>query len=92
MKNFLRISGIAVLLVNLSVWIATGAHRGWTITTRTEWKTDPVTEIDFPVTHDTFVMGIELLAIGLVAGLALFGIGCFVGRRKPTQPSSISHA
>lgn len=84
MKKALLILALIMALTTVAVWLATGAHRGWTRTTETEMQLDPVTEIEFPVERKRFVMGVELLGGGLFAALALAGIS-FLFKTKPEQ-------
>lgn len=86
MKKFLRLAALLLALATVGVWLATGAHRGWTRTSETEMQLDPVTEIEFPVERKRFVMGIELLGGGLFAALVLAG-GSFLFKSKPKQTS-----
>jgi hypothetical protein len=83
MKNYLRILAALVGLIALIGWLATGAHRGWTQTRVTTLQVDPVTELEYPVTEDKFVAGVELLGGGLLIAL-LFFAGSFVFRKQST--------
>lgn len=86
MKNFLRLAALLLALATVGVWLATGAHRGWTRTTETEMQLDPVTEIEFPVERKRFVMGVELLGSGLFAALALAGISFLFQNQTRATP------
>lgn len=84
MRKFLQLAALGLVLATLAGWLATGAHRGWTKTSVTETRLDPVTEIEFPVERKRFVMGVELLAAGWLAALALAG-GSFLFKTKPAN-------
>lgn len=77
----LRILSITICLGTLSVWIAGGAHRGWTQTSITEFQHDVVTGIEYPVQRPGFVPGVEILATGLLIGAAFFATSWVVARR-----------
>ena len=69
MRRGLRILAAVLALATLAVWLATGAHTGWTRTSRVVMKIDPVTELEYPESEPTFVAGVEVVGGGL--GLAL---------------------
>ncbi len=89
MKNklslLLKAFAAIALLSALSVWIATGSHRGWTQTSTVEMKTDEITGINYPVRHDGFVAGVEIPALGLLAASTLGGLGFLLGRRPSAR-------
>lgn len=89
----LRLLAVLLFLATATLWIAGGAHRGWTQTQVTELHLDPITGIEYPVYRDAFVPGIELLGAGLL-GAALFGGASLIGsRRKPLPiPAAASPA
>lgn len=82
-KTLSYLAGIVGILT-LVVWLATGAHPGWTKTQVTEMQIDPITELEYPVTENRFVAGVEVLGGGLLLGLALFG-GSFLFKKQPTR-------
>jgi ABC-type transporter Mla subunit MlaD len=77
----LRIAAAAVLLAVLALWAATGAHRGWTRTSKVVMQHDEITGIDFPVREKTFVAGVEVLAVG-VAAAGAFAAASLVAQRR----------
>lgn len=77
----LRTISAVVLLAVLGLWAATGAHLGWTQTSKVTTQHDEVTGIDFPVREKTFVAGVEVLAVGVGFAAALATAGVFVQRR-----------
>lgn len=65
----LRWIALAVFVAGLGVWLATGAHRGWTQTSVTEQKRDEITGIDYPVRRSAFIAGVEIPSLAtLLAG------------------------
>jgi hypothetical protein len=84
MKKGLRILGAIVGVVTLAVWLATGAHTGWTQTRVTTMKVDPITELEYPETQDKFVAGVEVLAGGVLLSLALLG-SSLMFKSQPTK-------
>jgi len=82
MRTGFRVIALCVVLLSLALWLGTGAHVGWTKTTVTEMKVDPVTELEYPETRAAFVAGVEVLGAGLVLALVLVG-GSFGFPSKP---------
>lgn len=78
----LHIAAVATVLAVLALWVATGAHRGWTRTSQVTYQHDEITGIDYPVHEKTFVAGVEVLAAGAGLAAALAGAGAFVSRRR----------
>lgn len=78
----LRVAAAAALLGVLGLWLATGAHRGWTRTSQVVMRHDEITGIDFPVREKTFVAGVEVLALGAAAAGAFAAASVFVRRRQ----------
>lgn len=77
----LRLAAAATLLTVLGLWIATGAHRGWTQTSKVVLQHDEITGIDFPVREKTFVAGVEIVLAGAGFAAALAGTSLFTNRR-----------
>lgn len=84
MRNVLRILAALLALFTLMVWLTTGAHTGWTKTQVTVMEIDPITELEYPVTTDKFVAGVEVLGGGIVLSLVLLA-GSFVFKTQPTK-------
>jgi ABC-type transporter Mla subunit MlaD len=78
----LRLTAAAVLLTVAGVWAATGAHLGWTQTSKVVVQHDEITGIDFPVREKTFVAGVEVLAVGAGFAAALAAASVFTNRRR----------
>ncbi len=82
MRRNLRLAAAVLGAVSVAVWLALGANRGWTKTTKTELKKDPVTEIEFPVIIKQFSPGVEALAAGILLAAAL-AVLSFAFKPKP---------
>jgi hypothetical protein len=81
----LRSLAAALAIGGVGVWLATGAHRGWTRTSEVEMRRDEVTGIDYPVRRDKFTAGIEF-PFAALGGAALLAIGAALLR--PRERSS----
>lgn len=82
----LRLTAATILLAVLGLWVATGAHFGWTQTSRVIQQHDEITGIDYPVREPGFVAGVEVLLGGAVVAAALGGASLFTNRRRPLNP------
>lgn len=82
LASALRVAAATALLAVLGLWIATGAHRGWTQTSKVVMRHDEITGIDFPVREKTFVAGVEVLALGAAAAGAFAAASVFARRRR----------
>lgn len=78
----LRLSSAAVLLAVLGLWLGTGAHLGWTQTSKVTTQHDEITGIDYPVREKAFVAGVEILGTGLAVAAALAGASVLASRRQ----------
>jgi hypothetical protein len=67
----LRVLAVALAVGGVGVWLATGAHRGWTRTSEVEMRRDEITGIDYPVRREKFTAGIEIPVAALVGAAAL---------------------
>ncbi len=72
---------MTVLALGLVGWAKTGYYGGWSKTTVTEMQVDEITGIEFPVTENRMVIGMDILGasillagIGFGASLAFFGV------------------
>ena len=61
MRIRLRLIAITILVLSLAVWGFSGFHRGWSKSTVTEMKIDQITGLEYPVTVNSFVFGLEML-------------------------------
>lgn len=78
----LRFFGLAAVVAVAVFWLAAGGDRGWTKTSVAIQKVDEVTGIEYPVIEDRFVPGLDFLALGSLAGLAVFSLS-FIPTKKP---------
>ena len=67
----LRVLAVALAVGGVGVWLATGAHRGWTRTSEVEMRRDEITGINYPVRREKFTAGIEIPVAALVGAAAL---------------------
>jgi hypothetical protein len=81
-RRYLRVAAMMLGVSSVALWLTLGANRGWTKTTRTEMKKDPVTDIDYPVVEKRFSPGVELLGAVLLISVALAGVS-FAFKPKP---------
>lgn len=86
MRRILRIIALLVVVGTLGIWVATGAHRGWTKTSVTVVEVEPVTGIENPVQKKQFVMGVELLAAGLGLAAAFAAVSLFFKDKPNKEP------
>jgi hypothetical protein len=68
-------------MATFGTWVFTGAHVGWTQTSKTSIQRDEITGIDFPVRRAAFVAGVEVLVTGTAAAGVLIAMGAFTQRR-----------
>lgn len=83
LPRLLRAAAAVVALAGAGLWLATGAHRGWTRTSEVELRRDEVTGLDYPVRRDRFTAGIEVPLAALVGAALLAGLAALAGR--PTR-------
>ncbi len=78
----LRLAAAVLFAGTVALWAATGAHRGWTQTSKVVLQQDEITGIDFPVHQKTFVAGVEVLAVGVAFAAALVTASLLTNRRR----------
>jgi hypothetical protein len=83
MKRSLRILALVAALAAVSVWLATGASRGWTRTSAPVKTLDPVTGIEGIEYRKQFVPGLDFLAGALLGAATLGGASLFLGNKQP---------
>ncbi|MFZ9836891.1 MAG: hypothetical protein ACO3JJ_00065 [Opitutaceae bacterium] len=76
LAHCLRGAALLLLLGGLGVWLATGAHLGFTQTSVVTMQRDEVTGIDYPQRRPGFVAGVEfpLGTAGAATVLALLSL------------------
>ena len=82
MRRVLRIMALCIAVISLAGWAALGANRGWTKTTVDHKQVDGVTGLEYPVSEDRFVPGIDLLALSWTSAAVLFGASLIPLQRK----------
>ena len=86
MRNALRTLAVIFALAAAILWLATGANRGWTKTSREVRQLDEVTGIEGITNVSAFVPGVDYLGAGLLAAVGLAGVSFFF--RKPNQTTT----
>jgi hypothetical protein len=83
MKTALRTLAIVLALATVAAWLATGANRGWTKTSREIRTLDEITGIEGISHETTFAPGVDFLGAGLLAAGVCAGAALFF--RKPNH-------
>lgn len=65
-----------------ALWLATGAHTGWSQTRIPRTIVDEITEIEAVVFEDGFVAGVDFLGMALILAAILCAIGWMIRRRQ----------
>jgi len=91
MRDLLRILALTLIAVSLMAWLSLGPNLGWTKTSVTKWRQDPVTDLPGPVIEKRFVPGIDLLAICMVSAVVLFSIS-LLKRKTPNHKPEINQS
>lgn len=86
LPRFLRLLAVATSVAGAGIWLATGAHLGWTQTSAVTLQRDEITGIDYPVRRAAFIAGVEVPAAGFAAGMAL-ATAAWVLRRRTAAAS-----
>lgn len=87
MKPTLRTLALVVALAAAGIWLALGAHRGWTKTSVATHALDPVTGIEGVTYERRFVPGLDLLAAAWLGASLLFGSSVLFSNKPTTQPA-----
>jgi len=80
-RFILRILAVVLIVAALSLWLTTGANRGWTKTSMPVTRTDEVTGITVDDYQKRFVPGVDLLAVAVLTSGILAGVSLLF--RKP---------
>ncbi|MBM3842491.1 MAG: hypothetical protein FJ397_04380 [Verrucomicrobia bacterium] len=83
LANGLRGAALALLIGGLGVWLATGAHLGFTQTSVVTMKRDEITGIDYPERRPRLVAGIEFPLGTAGAAILLALLSLAAERRNP---------
>jgi len=70
----LRLAAFVIGCFGLILWLLGGLHMGWSKSTETRTEIDEVTGLQYPVTENKYVLGVELLGATLVVSGGLFGM------------------
>ena len=89
MKKTLRILAVLVVLAAGATWLVTGAHVGWTKTSRPNGTVDEVTGIVDQTPVKCFVAGVDFLGGAAAVAAVLAGTSFFFRNKKQTQTTNI---
>jgi len=87
-KSILRWLALAIVIVAIGYWIATGANRGWTKNQVPIKSLDEVTGIEGVTYQKKFVPGVDFLAEAAGAGLLCAGLSFLFRTKRPPQSSN----
>ncbi len=83
-RSALRLAALVIGCSGLILWLVGGLHMGWSKSTETRTEIDEVTGLEYPVTENRYVFGVELLGATMaVSGWLLAQSLAF---RKPARP------
>ena len=84
MRRILRILALLIAISSLSLWLGTGANRGWTKTSVPVKTLDDVTGIEGITYRKQFVPGVDFLATAF-SGAILLACGSLFFRNSKTK-------
>ena len=87
MKKTLQILALVIALGGVTTWAATGAHIGWTKTSRPNGTVDEVTGIVDQTPVKCFVAGVDFLGAAFGGAALLAGASLFFRKPKTNQPN-----
>lgn len=73
-RSGLRLAALIIGCTGLVLWLVGGLHTGWSKSTETRTEIDEVTGLEYPVTENKYVFGLELLAGTMGMSGGLFGL------------------
>jgi|TARA_B100001540_G_scaffold185541_1_gene163584 hypothetical protein len=79
----LRFISLIILVLSFAVWGFSGFHRGWSKSTVTKMEIDEITGLEYPVTVNSFVFGLEIL--GVLVLIACVCLGTSYAFKKNTN-------
>lgn len=74
MRRTLRLLALALAVIGVGSWAATGASPGWTKTSVPVRTLDEITGIEAITYQDRFVPGVDFLGATLAAAAVLYGV------------------
>ena len=90
----LRLAAFVIGCSGLILWLVGGLHMGWSKSTETRTEIDEVTGLEYPVTENKYVLGVELFGATLAVSGGLLGLSlAFRNSSRPdkqpgAEPSS----
>ena len=81
MKKLVRILAVFLAIGVIAIWLATGANRGWTKTSRVVKTLDEITGIEGITYENKFLPGVDFLGAGLFFATIVTGVS-FLFRAK----------
>jgi len=88
MKRTFRILALLVVLAAGTIWLVTGANRGWTKTSRPNGTVDEVTGIVDQTPVKSFQPGVDFLGTAFGGAALLAGASFFFRKPKTNQPTN----
>ena len=70
----LRLAAFVVGCSGLILWLVGGLHMGWSKSTETRTEIDELTGLEYPVTENKYVLGVELFGATLAVSGGLLGL------------------
>ena len=90
MKRVLRILALLLALATLTLWLLSGANRGWTKTSVPVTEIDEVTGIESVNYQSRFVPGVDFVALALLGTGLLAGASFLFNRTRITTQTTNS--
>ena len=87
MKRALQILALLVVLGGVITWLAIGANRGWTKTSKPNGTVDEVTGIVDQTPVKSFQPGVDFLGAAFGGAALLAGASLFFRKPKTNQPN-----
>jgi hypothetical protein len=81
LRHGLKVLAVVLIALTVGIWLSTGAHKGFSKDRVEIEKIDPITQIEYVDYEERFIMGVEYLAAGTIAGLGIFTLSFFFARK-----------